>query len=186
MPRPVAGNVAERAQEIRDLKSQISELANDPDEQEIIFKETSPRRRRVMIYSMLDGEPLSIHASVLSRTLEKRLPDGGYMFTARENEAPEYKLGKIKCFLHSDSPERGVLSEIGLAGTVCDSAHLANGFSKRIHALHRHKAEWAAYQDYVDEEKERTYNERQERQLEATLAIAKQAGPKRGVKNEEN
>jgi hypothetical protein len=53
---------------------------------------------------------------------------------------------------------------------------LANSYSKHIHAQHRHKQEWAAYQEYVKEEKEKQAQARQDKQLEATLAIAGKAG----------
>ena len=169
-------NVAERMQNIRDLKTQIDEFRNDPDEQEIVFREISPRRKKVTIYSMTDGEPLQIPIAILERTLEKRLPNGDFMFTARKEQAPEYKLGEVKCFLHPESPERPILNDIGLATVSCDAAHLANQHSKRIHAQHRHKQEWAAYSEYIEEQKEQKYQEQQSKQLEATLAIARAAG----------
>lgn len=172
MPNPTA----ERVQQVRDLKNQIDELRGDPDEQEIIFRETSPRRRKVTIYSMVDGEPVEITASLLERTLEKRLPNGQFMFTARKEEAPEYKLGNIPCFLHPDSPERPILREIGLGAAICYKKTLANGHSKRIHSRHRHSQEWSAFQDYLNERKEREQEERQSKQLEATLEIARGAG----------
>jgi hypothetical protein len=165
---------AERQQEIRDLRGQISDLSRE-DEQEIVFKETSPRRRKATIYSMRDGSLITIPLTLLERTLEKRGPDGKYMFTARKEDAPEFRQGQVKCFLHSDSPERPILEEIGLRATSCPAAHLANQYSKEIHAKHRHKQEWAMYQQYRTDQKEAKQEARQERQLEATLAIAGKA-----------
>ena len=168
----MAVNTPEKAQEVRDLRAQMAELADDP---EIIFKESSPRKRMATIYSMIDGEPLPVAMTNIERALEKRLPGGGYMFTAKKEEAPEYKLGDVKCFLHMDSPDRPILREIGLGGAYCPAAHLANSHSKRIHAQHRHSQEWAAYQEFVKDEKERAQIERENQQLEATLAIAGRA-----------
>lgn len=174
---PRTPSSAERAQTIRDLRNQIDAQLNDQDEQEIVFQEISPRRKRVTIYATSDGEELSIPRVLLVPTLDKRDPrTGEYMFTARKEEAPEYKRGDVKCFLHPDAPDRAILVEIGLGSITCISAHLANPYSKRIHGLHRHKQEWAMYQDYLQEKEKETMNARQEAQLEATLAIARAAG----------
>src|SRR3972149_1737558 len=107
-------NIAERAQDTRDLRGQIAELRDH--DQEILFRETSPARRKVPIYSLVDGEEIYIPVNLLERTLEKRLPDGRFMFTARQHEAPEYKQGDVKCFLHPESIERAALDEGGLTG----------------------------------------------------------------------
>lgn len=167
-------DIATKAEEARDLRRQIAELDGE-DEREIVFKESSPRKRMATIYSMVDGEPLKVAAANIERVLEKRLPDGRYMFTADPQKAPEYKLGEVKCFLHPDSPDRPTLVSIGLGGAYCPAAHLANNHSRRIHAEHRHGQEWKAYQEHIKEEKERADIERQNAQLEATLAIAGRA-----------
>ena len=165
-------NTPEKAQQVRDLRAQMAELADDP---EIIFKESSPRRRLATIYSMVDGEAIQVSMPNIERVLEKKLPDGRYMFTAKQEEAPAYKQGEVKCFLHLDSPDRPLLQQIGLGGAYCPAAHLANSHSKRVHAEHRHGQEWKAYQEYVKEEKERLQIDRENQQLEATLAIAGRA-----------
>lgn len=165
----------ERMQDIRDLRGQIDELKRIEDDREIIFKETSPRRRKVTIYSMANGEPLDIPAYMAERVLDKQ-DANGYMFTARKEEAPEYKLGTTLCFLHADSPDQEILRELGLSGVHCPKKTLANPYAKRMHALHRHPTEWAMYQEFVEERKERRLSERQEQQLAATLAIANAAG----------
>lgn len=167
-------DVAERAQAKRDLKAQLGGLDRQ-DEQEIVFKETSPARRMYTIYSMVDGSPISIPYSLLERTLDKTLENGSFMFTAKQSEAPEFKLGQVKCFLHPESPDRAILQDIGLGSTICNAGHLSNSHSKRIHAQHRHSQEWAAYQEYLTEQRENATIDRQERQLEATLALAGKA-----------
>ena len=68
------------------------------------------------------------------------------------------------------------LDEVGLTGVTCSAAHLRSAHSKRIHALHRHSQEWAAYQEHMENQKETERNARQDAQLEATLAIARAAG----------
>ncbi len=172
-------SIEEKAQRKRDLLVQVEGLDQE-DMPEIIFKETSPARRRVMIYSMKDGEPLPIPKYMLDRTLSKRLDDGNFMFTTRKEEAPEYKLGTIKCFLHPESPDRVILEEIGLSGTTCPAAGLANLYSKRQHARHRHKEEWDAYQENLGDKKEQDAIAEQRAQTAAMLALGEKAAGARG------
>ena len=171
----MVNQAAVRQQDIRDLKTQIDELRGE-DEGEIIFRDTSPVRRRVTLYSKLDGADIQIPRNMLERILEKRQPNGEYMFTARQEEAPVYKRGNVKCFLHPQSPERPILEEIGLGGKTCTSAHLASLYSKRIHGLHRHKDEWAALQEYLAMYEKNQSQARQDAQLQATLDIARRVG----------
>jgi len=170
----VEDTAVQRAQDIRDLKGQIAELKGE-DNREIIFRETSPQKRKTTIYSMSNGEPLTMPLYIAEGALSKRHPDGTYWFTARQEEAPEYRLGNIKCFLHAESPDHAILELIGLHANPCRKATLANAHSKRMHALHRHPEEWAAYQEHVKDEKERATEERAQAQLDATLALAGRA-----------
>jgi hypothetical protein len=167
---------AEQLARGRDLKVQMKELAGESD-QEIIFRETSPPKRRVTLYSRVDGEPLQIPVNIAERALEKQLPDGSFMFTTDPNDAPEYKMGTIKCFLHEESAERmsGALDEVGLTGIICPAGKLSSLYSKRIHAQHRHRQQWEAYQEHINDEKARVSEARQEAQLNATLALAGRA-----------
>lgn len=167
---------ADQLERTRDLKSQMDDLRKESD-QEIIFKETSPPRRFLTLYSRADGEPVMVPEKLAEKALEKRLPDGGFMFTTRASEAPEYKMGTVKCFLHEESPERlsGALDEVGLTGIVCPAGRLASLYSKRIHAQHRHKQQWETYQEHLSLQKNQEYEDRQQKQLEATLALAGRA-----------
>lgn len=168
----------EKAEERRDLRAQLGNVGADDygDVQEIVFKETSPRRRHSTIYAVRNGQPATMPLYMAEKALDKIDPDTGtYMFTANAENAPEYKLGNIFCFLHAESPEQPILAELGLSGTPCRKATLMNPHSKRMHALHRHPQEWEAYQDFLDNKKESDANERQEKQLSATLALAGRA-----------
>lgn len=171
---PVDDPTATRAEDARDLRRQVAGLEQQ-DQGEIIFRETSPERRKVTVYNMANGEPVQIPAYMVDAVLRKLQENGEPMFTARKERAPEYRLGTTLCFLHEESAERTVLQDIGLTGTTCRKKTLANAHAKRMHALHRHPEEWAAYQEHVEEQKERVAIERQERQLEATLALARGA-----------
>lgn len=167
---------AEQLARGRDLKNQLAELAGESDE-EIVFKETSPRKRRLTLYSRIDGEPVLVPEKIAAKALDKRLPNGTFMFTVDAADAPAYKQGAVKCFLHEESAERlsGALDEVGLTGITCPAANLANTYSKRIHAQHRHRQQWEAYQEYVTNEKQRVAEERQQAQIDATLALAGKA-----------
>ena len=166
-------NVAEREEKIRDLTGEVAEL--DRAEPEVLFQLRSPRRQLVTIYSTTDGEPIPIPESMVRAAMNATRADGVRRFAARKEDVPEYKLGDVKCFLHPDSPERDILAKIGLAGATCPAPHLASGHSKRVHAEHRHKQEWAALQEFLNDQKENVREARAERQLQATLDLARGA-----------
>ena len=166
--------IAETERRARDLRSQVAEL--EPGLEGVIFEHIRTRRELVTVYSMADGEAIPVPEYMLRAVMTKTV-DGEYMFTDNPAEAPEYRRGTVKCFLHADSAERasGVLEEIGLAGKTCPAGSLASVHSKRIHAERRHGREWAALQDYLNDRKEEKAIARQEQQLEATLALAGKA-----------
>ena len=168
--------IAEKERRARDLRSQVAEL--EPGLEGVIFEHIRTRRELVTVYSMADGEAIPVPEYMVRAVMTKTV-NGEYMFTDNPAEAPEYRKGTVKCFLHADSAERatGVLSEIGLAGKVCPAGSLASVHSKRTHGERRHGREWAAYKEYLDNEKETKAIARQEKQLEATLALAGKAAP---------
>jgi hypothetical protein len=112
---------------------------------------------------------------MLRQILGKVNPDGSDIFTATQSDAAEHKPGTVLCFMHKDSPEREILSEIGLTANPCPKSNLRNNHSKRMHAKHRHRQEWEAYEEYLDDQKEEAAVDRQERQLNATLELARGA-----------
>ena len=166
--------IAEKERRARDLRSQVAEL--EPGLDGVIFEHIRTRRELVTVYSMADGEAIPVPEYMVRAVMTKRV-DGEYMFTDNPEEAPEYRKGTVKCFLHADSTERasGVLDEIGLKGKVCPAGSLASVHSKRTHGERRHGREWAAYQEFLNDEKEANAIARQEKQLEATLALAGKA-----------
>ena len=166
----VTADMLRRGRDLADLDSALK-----AEKDGLIFMETSPRLPPIMLYSMADGEPIPMAPHIAELAIRKRYKDGRYLFTDKQEEAPEYRMGNVKCLLHPESAERPLLDEIGMAGKVCHSEHLASLYSKRIHAQHRHKDEWSAFTEYRNELKEQAATERQERQLEATLALAGRA-----------
>lgn len=167
--------IAEKERRARDLRAQVAEL--EPGlEGEVVFEHIRTRRGIVTIYSMKDGEAIPIPEYMVKAALTK-VVDGEYMFTDDPSETPEYRKGTVKCFLHAESSERtsGVLGEIGLAGKTCPAGSLASVHSKRTHGERRHGREWAAYKEYLDDKKEEKAIARQEKQLDATIALAGKA-----------
>ena len=161
---------AERVQVIRDLRQEIAGLTAE-DETEVLFQTRTPGRRSVTIYRTDTGQPVTMFAHHIEAALQKRRVDGKYAFTARKEEAPHFRRGNVKCFLHPDSPERPILDQIGIA-TICMSAHFANAYAQRIQALHKHGKEWAAYQDYVQSLEKAEERQERRQQVEATLTLA--------------
>jgi len=156
---------------MRDLKAEITGLSVE-DNQEFMIEDISPGRAPVTLYALSDGCPSVFPSYMVPTILSKRREDGSYAFTSDPTKAPQYHRGRIKCFLHPDSPEWPTIQELGLGGKTCASEHLRTTNSKRIHAQHRHKQEWTAYQEYLKDQKEAEQARQQALQLEATLAMA--------------
>ena len=167
----------ERVQTIRDIQKEAAALAGEDAPREIIFKDISPGRKKMSLWRVKDGREIQVPKYMLANVLAKQEPNGDYIFTGTQTDAAEYRPGTVLCFLHEGSPERDILAEIGLASSPCPKSNLRNNHSKRMHAKHRHKQEWEAYQEYLDDEKEQKAINRQSDQLEATLSIARGSAP---------
>ncbi len=163
---------AVQAERVRDLTGQLGGIGKQ-EMPEILFQEISPGREPVTVYSVEDGRPVDVPAYMLGAVMTKTLDDGRFMFVAEKENAPEYKLGTVLCFLHPDSPMREVVEAVGLGAIKCRKATLASDHSKRLHGQHRHKQEWSAVQEYLEDKKEEKREARQDKQLEATLSIAR-------------
>jgi hypothetical protein len=163
---------AVKAEKVRDLRGQLTGIAEE-DAPEILFMQISPGREPVTVYSTTDGTPTAVPKYRIREVMELKNNDGSFRFVAEAKDAPEYKLGTIKCFLHKDSSERPILEMIGLQSATCSKETLASAHSKRMHELHRHKNERIAYQGYVEDQKEAKREQRLDEQLEATLALAR-------------
>ena len=114
----MTNDVAERAEQARDLRQQITGL-EAYDQKEFDIRDTSPMRRRVTFYSTVDGERIVVPEYMMESVIRKRRPDGEFLFTSDKSKAPAYKRGSVKCFLHPDAPDRVILNEIGLAAAMC-------------------------------------------------------------------
>lgn len=167
-----------------DMRRQINEL-DDVDESDFMFED---RTRRVWhtLYSTETGEPIPVIRYHLNDFLSKRRPDGLPMFTAHQSQAPEYKLGETKCFLAPGAPEEALVKELGIY-KACKAVHLQNKAAARTHAEHKHKSEWRTLQEYLADVQAREDRERQDKQMEAMMALAGNAkrGPGRPPKEDE-
>ena len=162
-------NAALRAEEARDLRTQLGALMDD--EAEIIFMDTSPRRQIETVYSMQSGEEIHVLRYHLPEIMGKQLPDGRPAFTARKELAPVYRQGSTPCFMADNSPEREALNELGIF-KICPAKKLANNYAKQVHAQHKHHAEWAMYQDHVNSLEQADWKRRQEEQTAAIMKLA--------------
>jgi len=164
----------------RDLRRQVAEL-DSVEESEIIIRETSPARRRHILYSMEDGSEVSVFRYRVDDYLSRTFPDGSPRFTADKSKAPAFIEGNSKCFLHRESPEAEIVRTLGI-GKTCSAAHLPNSaFARRRHAEKKHKEEWRIYSEHIREQEQEAWREEQRQQTAAMLAIAGQASPqKRG------
>ncbi len=169
---------AEMLRRGRDLADMDAALKAERDG--LIFMETSKRPPTITLYAMADGEPIPMPQPIAEMAIKRRYNSGSYMFTDNPDEAPTYKLGSVKCFLHPDSPERksGALEEVGIAGIICRSEHLASKYSRRIHAENRHGKRWEAFQEHVKDLREAADRDDRKQQLDATLALAGKAAGK--------
>jgi hypothetical protein len=163
---------AVKAEKVRDLRGQLTGI-DEEDEPEILFMQISPGREPITVYSTTDGTPTAVPKYMIRAAMELKNNDGSFRFVAEAKDAPEYKLGTIKCFLHKDSSERPILEMVGLQSATCPKDTLASDHSKRMHALHRHKNEWIAYQEHVEDRKEEKREARLDQQLDATLTLAR-------------
>ncbi len=174
--------IAHEEESRRDMVDRIAGI-DAGDQAEIMFADTSPPRPLTVLYATLDGEPVIVTRKRARLLLNRKLPDGKYMFIAPLGDGspppslPEYRQGSVKCFMHKDSEERELLDSLGMAGKLCIAGKLANVYAKRIHERKCHKREREMYQDYLDDKKEAASIERQEMQYTAMMALAEKAAP---------
>ena len=168
------GNEAKLQETIRDLRAQLDELSHE-DLPGIVFMEINEGRDPATLYHADTGEPIVIMEYMVKRAINLRDKDGAFRFVADAKDAPEYVPPSMLCFMHKDAPEREAIDRAGLAGKTCPKGTLASHYSKTIHAQHRHKQEWAAYQQYLANVASSEERDERRQQLEATLTIARAA-----------
>ena len=166
-------NQAERVEDAVNLRNQIEALGVVP-ESDLLFRDTTPRRHWETLYSMSTGEAIRVMAHRLESVLKKRLPDGSPAFTARQEQAPLYVLGTVKCFLSRGSSQRDLVDQLNIApGYYCPAEHLANEMAALTHAEHRHPSRWKAMLAHKNKVEQDDWRQRQEAQVSAILELAR-------------
>lgn len=138
--------------------------------QEWVVEDRSPTRKLYRLFNAQDGEMIMVPRFIFNVAIRRRV-NGKPMFVARASDAAPRIEGKVKCFLHPDAPEHTVLRSIGIAAT-CSADGLRNTHSKRVHAQNRHKGEWAAYREFLEEKEAADARKMAQKQLDATLRLA--------------
>ena len=169
-----ADTEAKLHEQVQDLQEQVDGLTHQEIEG-MVFQHIRTNRDPVTLYAMTDGEPITIPKYMVAQAKTLRRESGELRFTARKEDAPTYKRGDIKCFLHLESPDRPMVDAAGLTGKTCKAAHLGSNFAKNIHGERRHSREWAAFRSHMDGVREAEKRDEARQQLEATLTIARAA-----------
>ena len=165
--------IAQRMELERDLRTQIGEMSQE--NAPWVFREWSPGRVVVTLYSMETGEKIQLPRYQAESAMRKRLPSGEFMFTTDAAKAPPEHHGSTRCFLAVDSPERksGLLDEAGIGHLApCPAQKLGSMYSKRQHAQNRHGQSWAMLQEYLAEKTQAETDARQEQMTSAMMQLA--------------
>lgn len=162
----------------RDLKRQLSEL-DQFEESEIILKETSPARKRYILYSMEDGSEVPVFRYRVDSYLAQTIPGTNLpRFTSDKSKAPQVKVSQYPCFLAPESEIRAELDSLGIT-VRCNSKHPSKFAMEQV-AAKKHPNSWKAWQAHLAEKDRKKWEEQQALQVEAMLALAQNAaGPKK-------
>lgn len=122
---------------------------------------TATDRSRVIVFSMLDGEPHEILRIDRPRVLALRMPDGKPAFWSpgMPGRPPRRVVGTIMCRLHPDSPERAQVDALGFAGRYCNDgdrrmqprADFKNVIDRDNHEERKHAGFTAVWRRFKDD-----------------------------------
>lgn len=167
------GNQIEQA---LNLRSQIQGLNEELEDQDFIFRDTSPPARWETVYATDTGKPERVKRKRLPSVLEKTRPDGKPAFTTFKNQVPTWTLGTTLCIFAEGSAEWDVIKELGLTNPVCPARHLPHEGVKDRHAKLKHPTRYETYKAWLDRKERDELRDEQRRQTEAILALAGQRG----------
>lgn len=125
-------------------------------------------RDKVTIYSTETGLPSQVLVNMLGKKLTQKLPDGRPVWSIQPTK--EYFVGKLKCLLHPEHPDREKWDSIGLAGKECPKSNITSDFEVRQHMQHRHRQEWQVMEEArqnAEREEERAFRRMQMEQWQA-------------------
>ena len=163
-------DIAERAEAARDARNLATTLGVR-DKTGILFQDTSPPQLWVTLWRTDTGEPVQVLEYHVPETLEKLRDDGQRAFTGRKENAPEYILNSVHCFMSKNSPERPILNELGIFKT-CPAEHLSNDFAREEHARRKHRSEWRMYEAHLAKQADAKWRTQQENQSSAMMTLA--------------
>ena len=118
----------------------------------------------VYVYDTRTADRSVVNRNMLQQQLEKRREDGSFVFSTRKPEGIEPIVGKLKCFLHEDDPNREKYDQMGLIR--CVKTGFLNEMDRERHLRFRHPRAYATL------ENERTREERDAERLER-IALTK-------------
>jgi hypothetical protein len=132
----------------------------------------------VYVYDTLTADRSVVNRNMLPQQLEKRRPDGSYLFSTRKPEGIEPIVGEFNCFLHADDPNRTKYDRMGLVR--CTKTGFLNELNRDHHLRTRHPRAFATL------ENERVREDREAERLERralTESIKAMADSNRGMKD---
>ena len=81
---------------------------------------------------------------MLAHILRQKRDDGSYRWTTNDpKKRPQ--MGRMKCRLHKDDPNRKEYDGMGLR--VCKKSNIINEFEVKMHMQKKHPKEWQAIED---------------------------------------
>jgi len=198
MVNEVADAMVERLMaKAKEGSQEVAQMIGDPDLMGVFnggTKEFSNNKQKYTIFNTETGERVEIPLMYLKKTLQKKrritMPDGSEKvidaFVPAHEETgrplspvPEYKVGNLKCFLHPQHPEREWLVAIGVSmDVVCGdnetrpAGSFKTTFTRDYHEKKKHPITWAVREEARKAQKEQEQIDRQERQIEAMMALA--------------
>ena len=128
------------------------------------------------VYHQETGDRSVINRNMLQQQLLRTLPNGSKAFDVKP---PRDKAGKVvvpfvgkhKCLLHKDDPDRAYYDSLGFV--VCLRDGLPSIHSQKLHMMKKHKVEWTTIED-TRKEHERKEDKDFQRALYTRLAGEKE------------
>jgi len=115
------------------------------------------------LYDTVSRERSVVNNNMKAAQLKVARLDGSLVFTAAKPSQGPWR-GIIKCFLHTDQPDRPKYNAMGFS--VCSKSNLPNQYQADNHARNRHRDEWRA----VEADRERREREEDRRVQQAVFS----------------
>ena len=126
----------------------------------------------VYVYNVKTGARSTVNRNMLEQQLQKKFDDGTFAFSTRKPEGIEPVIGKVKCMLHKDDPNRKLYTQMGLP--ECVKENLNTTHDLRTHMEKRHRREWASI-DGDRQEKEKIQEKERDGQLAEAIKLLAQS-----------